>query len=968
MRIIVNKLRDDTPMSKYLSPLAAWALSFGCAVGWGAFVMPGTNFLPVAGPLGSAIGLVVCALIMIIIGVNYSALMAKYPGPGGSYTFASKLLGSDHGFICAWMLLLTYTAVIWANATALSLIVRCVFGNVFCFGFSYNFAGYTVYFGEVLLSFALLAVMTLICAVRKKAVKWFQIVMALVMFVGIALCFIAVTIHRGGLSGINPPFKDGSSPAIQVFGIVILGPWAYLGFESISHSSGEFGFSSKKVLPVIIFAIAASALAYIMLVFCASMATPDGYSSWIDYIKSLGNFDGINRLPTFNAAEQAMGKPGIYLLGISAFCGISTGVIGNVTAVSRLIYAMSDDDIMPKAFLKKNKDGVPWVAVVCVMGLSCVIPLLGRTAIGWIVDITTVCAVIVFAYISISAFKLGRKEKNISRQVFGITGAAISLAFAMYFLVPDINARGKLAATSILVLIVWSVLGLLAFRFIIKRDKARRFGNSQAVLMILFLLIMIVSITWIHQTTVDQTVDTTSDIEAHYSALLEEKGIDSEQDVRDDYIMLRINEMASAIRKNIYIQDGLILCSLGILFSIFGITKKRERKMDAERLAAEEKNRAKTVFLSNMSHDIRTPLNAVTGYTALALEEENLPDNIRDYLEKIDYSGKHLLSLINDILDMTQIESGKVELRNEPSDFYDIVDETVGLFATQMKTKGIECNVDYGGVSDRYIICDKNRVSRILLNLVSNAYKFTPSGGRIDVVLRQNGTENGKGCYELSVADTGIGMSPEFSEKLFVAFERERTQTMSKVQGTGLGMTISKTLVELMGGRIMVETEQNKGTKFTVYLQLPLTDADSVVKPEEVNNKCAHNFEGQRVLLVEDNPINREIALEILRRGGFEVDSAENGREAVDIIKDSEPDKYSVILMDIQMPVMNGYDAAKEIRALGDERSLIPIIAITANTFESDRAEAADAGMNAHVGKPYDPEVLFRTIEKVTKR
>ena len=961
---IVNRLRDNTKMTTYLSPLAVWSLAFGCAVGWGAFVMPGTVFLPGAGPLGSVIGMVIGALIMIVIGVNYSKLISRFPGPGGSYTYAAKVIGNDHGFICAWMLLLAYSAIIWSNATALSIILRSLFGDMFCFGYLYEIAGYKVYFGEIMLSFAFLTVSMLICAFNKIITKYFQIVMAAFLFIAVVACFIAVVIHRGGLSGIEPLFHQGSSPVVQIGGIVILASWAFCGFESISHSSGEFKFSPKKSLPIIIVAIATTAIAYSLLILCASMAVPDGFSGWSDYIKSLTSFEGIKQIPTFFAAEQAMGSAGVTLLGIAAICGIGTGILGSMIALSRLMYSMADDGILPKVFLKRNKGGVPWFSVAFIAAVAVFAPLLGRPAIGWVVDIITPCIIIVYAYISICSLKLGWQEKKKGQIILGFIGFAFSIAIAVYSLFPDINDSGKFSAPSMFMLSVWSILGILAFRMVMKYDKSRRYGKSQIVLVILFLLIMVVSITWIHQTTIDESSATASEIKTHYSELAEEKGVTFNEELKDNYITQRVNEMASATRKRIYVQDAMILCALGILFSIFGIAKKREKESEAERLAAEEKSRAKTMFLSNMSHDIRTPLNAVTGYTALALEEENLPDNVRDYLEKIDSSGKHLLTLINDILDMTRIESGKVELNTEPSDWFEIIDETVGLFDITIESRELDFTVDYSTVKDRYVICDKNRLSRILLNLLSNAFKFTPPGGKIDVVLKQNGAENGKGNYEFSVADTGIGMSPEFAEKLFVAFERERTQTVSKVQGTGLGMSIAKTLIDLMGGSITVETEQNKGTKFTVCLQLPITDEAKVTKPKSKEDKSVE-LSGKKILLVEDNPINREIASEILTRGGFEVECAENGKEAVDVIDESEPDRYGAILMDIQMPVMNGYEAAKAIRSMEGEKSQIPIIALTANTFDEDKAEALKSGMNGHVAKPFEPAELFAAIEEV---
>ena len=249
-----------------------------------------------------------------------------------------------------------------------------------------------------------------------------------------------------------------------------------------------------------------------------------------------------------------------------------------------------------------------------------------------------------------------------------------------------------------------------------------------------------------------------------------------------------------------------------------------------------------------------------------------------------------------------------------------------------------------------------------MLNLVSNAYKFTPEGGKIAVELRQHGKENGLCRYIFTVSDTGIGMSPEFVERIFEPFERERTQTVSRLQGTGLGMTITKNLVELMGGDISVRSEQGKGTKFTIHLSFPSANAEDVETIESCGNNAVRDFSGVRLLLAEDNPINSEIACEILKGNGFVIDTAENGKAAVEKLAEAEAGTYRAVLMDIQMPVMNGYEAAAAIRALNGEVSKIPIIALTANTFESDRRDAIKAGMNAHVSKPFNPEELVSAI------
>lgn len=958
----------DGTSSKYFSPIAVWALSFGCAVGWGAFMMPGTTFLPAAGPLGTVLGLTFGTVIMLVVGVNYSRLMQRYPDDGGSYSYSKNILGGDHGFLCGWMLLLTYVSIIWANATALSLLLHHLVGDMFRFGFSYQIAGYTVWMGEVLLSVALITLTSLICIFSNILMKWIQTICAVLLFAGIVICFIAVVIHNGGFSSIKPLFCRDRGVVPQIFGIIILVPWAFIGFESICHTAGEFRFSAKKSLPIIIAALITSLLAYSMLTVCASMACPDGFADWEEYIKALASCDGINGVPTFYNAREAMGDAGLTILGISAFCGIITALIGYTVALSRLISTMADDRMLPKPLSKRNRKGIPWTVIICIGGISCLMPLVGRTAIGWIVDVTTIGTIVVYCYISVSSIVLGKRENRRSSVIWGVLGMAIGGGFAVWYVLPNFWTSNGLAVESYLILIVWALLGMSIFRALIQRDNTRRFGKSEIVWIILFLLILTVSVSWIQRTTMEEASAATQEVHHIHEEEAEKEGIPFDDDIvskADRAVTDRIDVFSHHTIRNVLIQSGLTLGALCIIFSIFNLIKKREKDIEEEKLLAEENSRAKTTFLNNMSHDIRTPMNAVTGYTKLALEEKDLPDKVRDYLEKIDFSGKHLMSLINDILDMSRIESGKVELEIAPADLHQILDEVLHIFYVQMESKGITYTVDYSHVQNRYVFCDKYRLNRVILNLVSNAFKFTPEGGSVSIVLRQTGLEFGKASYVLSVKDTGIGMSEEFKERIFNSFERERTSTVSKLQGTGLGMSIAKSLVELMGGTIEVESEKGKGTKFTLNLTFPIArreDAELEAKiAEEAEQKDVSSV---KLLVVEDNLINSEIACEILRRQGFMTETAENDKVAVEMIAAADPDTYSVILMDVQMPVMDGYTATKEIRAMEGKRSEIPIIALSANTFKSDRQDAFSAGMNDHVGKPFEPEVLIATIMK----
>ncbi len=534
------------------------------------------------------------------------------------------------------------------------------------------------------------------------------------------------------------------------------------------------------------------------------------------------------------------------------------------------------------------------------------------------------------------------------------------------------------------------------------------------------------------------------------------------------------------------------------------VDKKMNQALYEAVRAAETANRAKSTFLSNMSHDIRTPMNAVIGFTTLAVSNIDNKEKVRDYLGKILSSSNHLLSLINDVLDMSRIESGKIHLEETEVSLSDMLHDLKTIISGHIYAKQLELYMDAMDVTDEDVYCDKTRLNQVLLNLLSNAIKFTPAGGTVSVRLKQfPGTKKGSGLYEIRVKDSGIGMSQEFIQRIFSPFERERTSTVSRTQGTGLGMAITKNIVDMMGGTIEVRTEQGKGTEFIVRLPLRIQSeqrsiekiaeledlkalvvdddfntCDSVTKmlvkvgmrsewtlsgkeavlrarqsmelgdafhayiidwrlPDMngievtrqirslgddtpiiiltaydwsdievearaagVNAFCAKplfmsdiretlmaaigqkqtgaedrilpeagpDFRGRCILLVEDNELNREIAEELLKQYGFLVDIAENGAEAVEKVKNSAPGTYDLVLMDIQMPVMNGYEATEQIRALEDPAlAKIRILAMTANAFDEDRKKALKCGMDGFMSKPIVMEELIRELQNNMK-
>jgi CheY-like chemotaxis protein len=520
--------------------------------------------------------------------------------------------------------------------------------------------------------------------------------------------------------------------------------------------------------------------------------------------------------------------------------------------------------------------------------------------------------------------------------------------------------------------------------------------------------------------------------------------------------------------------------------------------------ALENANQAKTRFLNNMSHDIRTPMNAIIGFTALATTHITDTERVKDYLGKIMTSSNHLLSLINDVLDMSRIESGKIRLAEGECNLAETMHDLKNIIQSDINAGKLELFIDTVDVYDEDVYCDRLRLNQILLNLLSNAIKFTPAGGTVSVRIKESkAPAKGYGFYEFCIKDTGIGMSEEFKEHIFEPFEREANSTVSGIQGTGLGMSITKSIVDMMGGTITVTSERGKGTEFVVSLKLKLLSSaktpekipqledcralvvdddfntcDSVTnmlmqigmraewtlsgkeavlrtkqavernddyrvyiidwlmpdmngievarqirrlvgdnipiivltaydwsdieqearlagvtefcsKPmfmselrkcleracgiapdeKEVEAACTIRFDGKRVLLAEDNALNREIASVILSEAGFSVDEAENGEVAVDKMRSAKSDYYDLVLMDIQMPVMDGYEATRQIRAMSDEKkSKVPIVAMTANAFREDKIMATQSGMNGHISKPIDIKVLLEELTNILSK
>ena len=957
-------------LRRYLSPLGAWALAFGCAVGWGAFVMPGNLFLPVAGPLGTVLAMLIGGLIMILIGVNYHYMMQRYPDAGGAFTYTKNELGYDHGFLSAWFLMLTYISIVWANATAIALLGRRLLRGALQFGLYYTVAGYEVYLGEVLLAMAALAVFALVCVGGGKWTARVQIILALILFAGVCIGFGAAMSRYGdNLRHFAPAFSPKNTPLMGTLGIVALAPWAFVGFESISHSAQEFRFPVKKTLSVFVVAIITAALAYIMTTIVAASVLPDRtHTTWYSYMNDLKFMYGMKSLPTFFAVRSLLGETGLYLIGVTVLAAIFTGILGNYVAASRLLYSMAEDRMLPAWFGRLNGQGVPWHAVLFILALSLPVPFLGRTAVAWIVDVTTIGATIVYGYTSFTAYRCAKKAGDRTIKMTGMAGTAAAVLLSAYLF------KDSLSTESYLIFVIWSLLGSLLFLFLLRNDKEARLGKATQVWLWLVSLIAFASTVWIRQGFHAAAENAIEELNLYNANLLRSLNVamnyEQWQASRDFHTGVVLDGLTNNLYMKMNVMFGMIFIIMVILFLVFRFILTRERETEWKKRAAEQSTRAKSTFLSNMSHDIRTPMNAIIGYTMLARKEKDLSPKAKDYLTKIETSSQHLLALINDVLDMSRIESGKIELEPKKTNLVKTMDEVRDMFMTQMETKGLHYTVTTAGITNRTVLCDVSRLNRILLNLISNAYKFTPQGGSIAVTLHQTGADGETGFYDLHVKDTGMGMSKEFAAKVFEAYERERTTAVDNIQGTGLGMAITKSLVDLMGGTIEVETEQGKGTEFIIRVGFPLAEDEPEEEAAAGNGLPEHqtDFSNKRLLLVEDNAINREIAQMILMELGFKVETAEDGKIALDKVASSDPGYYDGVLMDIQMPVMNGYEATKAIRKLADPKlSKIPIVAMTANAFAEDIQQVLDAGMDGHIAKPINIPDMVATLRKCLK-
>lgn len=450
---------------RVFSPLGAWALSLGCTVGWGSFVMPASTFLSAAGPMGTVIAFAAGSFAMLALAANYGYMASHIPGEGGVYSYARHIFGPNHAFVCSWCLVLAYAAAMVSNATALSLVVRSLFGGVLQVGFHYVVAGYDVYLGEVLSGLAAIALVGLFCIKSPKLTGRVEIALALGMVLGTAAILALLALDPlGSAVPVRPAFHPDIPPVNGVLMVLASVPWAYIGFESVSQVSGECAFHKRLYTRVMIVAVLCGTVMYLALNTVTAAFIPAGYDTWASYLADLPSQVGLAALPTFDAGYVMAGNLGLAVLGATAFCAVLSGVVGFYVAVTRLVWVMARDGALPRRFASLDASSrAPLAATLAVMWASFAIPFLGRNVLSWILDLMSLGALIAYVYTSLATCVVARREQNRVMHALGALGVLVSCACVLLLIVPLPGLDTSLSKETYIILIAWVALGVNFF-------------------------------------------------------------------------------------------------------------------------------------------------------------------------------------------------------------------------------------------------------------------------------------------------------------------------------------------------------------------------------------------------------------------------------------------------------------------------------------------------------------------------
>lgn len=809
-------------LSKYMTPLNFFALSLACCIGWGAFILPGTTFLPKAGAVGTFIALAIGAAIMIVIAANIHYMMNRQADSGGAFTYAKRIFGYDYAFLCTWFIWFVYVALLWCNVTAFVLIAEKIFGNVFQRGISYNLAGHDVYLVEIILAAVIILSIGIFSSRKRSWLNRAGMVFATTFFILGIICAAATFTVNGGTFNFYPQFAAGSSTLSQIVGAVSTIPLAFAGFITVSNATEEINFSPKKSFWIMAAAIISACIFYSAMTCLSISVIPIGYSNWEEYVAHLNELDGLEALPAFYAANEVLGKFGLIILTLSAFCAIFANILACYFASSRLIYILAKDNVLPKRFAVLNADNLPANAVIFMTLISLITPFLGQATFNFVKDVMKFGVIVAYGYISLGACLMAMFEHDTKYTLFGAMGTFFSVVLGILFFVPSLSAENLLSRESYLIFILVGILGFIFFRVILERDTERRFGKSVVVCIALPFIILFGSLMWTRQDMAENFSVTLKNIGGYFTDELQKYGLktDITRKLREEYYLkTQMDEVGTAIFINNLLQTLLIIVTLLIMLSITSFVRRREREIGNAKIRAEVGNSTKAHFLAAMSTDISMPVSAINGYALLALREGMTQEEMREFLRKIETSSQYLIETINGVLELSDIDGGKVELHESPVDIVKLINDVRDMFAERAEKKSINLTVEFSNVQNPFVRCDKKLLDRVLMNLTDNAVKFSHVGGKVEITLQQLESKfKNVGSYELRVKDNGVGMSKDFTTRIFEPFARELNAAAMGAHGTGLGLAITKSIVDLMNGKIYVVTNPNQGAEFIVNL------------------------------------------------------------------------------------------------------------------------------------------------------
>ena len=563
------------------TPLGTWAFSISTAIGWGSFVVTCSAYLSQGGILGTIFGLILGMLVILIINRNLVYCIERSQDAGGIYTYGRKVCNYDVGFLIGWFLLLAYIAVFWANITSLPLFARRFLGSAFQFGYIYTVFGYDVYLGEAILSIAVMALAGLLCMRSKKIPQTLVIIMSFI-FMGVVTFCAVFALSKHGSSGytFDPLYLPDHRRFSQIVHIAVISPWAFIGFENVAHFSAEYTYPVKKIRKVLLASVLLSTLFYILMSLLSVTAYPPEYGSWLEYIRDMNNLEGIKALPAFYAAEHYMGKAGIDVLMAALLSVVLTSIITNMSAVSQLLYAFGRDHEFAAPLGKLNRHQIPGNGYLTVMIISCFIPFLGRTAIGWIVDVTTIGATIIYGFLSYAVLCDAKNEHDRTETITGTLGMIIMVCFAVMLLVPKLISYDAMASESYLLFAAWSLLGLLVFRHVLRKDTERSYGKSVVVWIMLLLLMLLTAMMWLNRSATNITNTSMEDIDAFYQGYFE-PGTYPEEEARA-FLEKQSDQIEDANSSRTYIAYGLFILSVLVMLNNFRTARDREEKYQQE--------------------------------------------------------------------------------------------------------------------------------------------------------------------------------------------------------------------------------------------------------------------------------------------------------------------------------------------------------------------------------------------------